>query len=40
MNEDIIRAVTGLWTETKEKGVAYENRMRKTWDSREKREFQ
>jgi len=40
MNRDVIRAAAGLWTETKETGIAYENRLRKTWESRRKREFQ
>ena len=40
MNKDVIRAAAGLWTETKETGVEYENRVRKPWESRRKREFQ
>ncbi|MDO8642622.1 MAG: AbrB/MazE/SpoVT family DNA-binding domain-containing protein [Candidatus Woesearchaeota archaeon] len=40
LNKDVINAAAGLWTTTKETGVEYENRMRKTWEPRRKREFQ
>ncbi len=39
MDKDVIRAAAGLWTETKETGIAFERRMRKSWETRRKREL-
>ena len=39
MDKDVIKAAAGLWTESKETGLEYENKIRKGWSKRLKREF-
>ena len=39
LDKEVMKRAAGLWTETKETGVSYENRIRKTWTKRFKREL-